>query len=63
MATSQHTSETISARAIAAYSDAELDKYLDEHEHRLAGGGATVVDIDDIEDSENLPKSFIQRLR
>jgi hypothetical protein len=58
MATSQHTSETIPARVIAAYSDAELDKYLDDH--RLGNGGATIVDV---EDPENLPEGFIQRLR
>lgn len=45
------------AHEIAAFSDIELDQYLDEH--RLGSGG---VDID-VEDPENLPESFIQRLR
>lgn len=58
MALPQHTSHTISARVMAAYSDAKLDKYFDEH--RLAGGAATIVVV---EDPENLPESFIQRLR
>lgn len=58
MATSQHTSETIPARVIATYSDAELDKYLNDH--RLGNGGPTIVNV---EDPENLPESFIERLR
>ncbi|KAK3333490.1 hypothetical protein B0T19DRAFT_127539 [Cercophora scortea] len=58
MACSRDTSPTIRAHVIAAYSDAELDRYLDEH--RLEGGGAAVVDV---EDWENLPQSFIQRLK
>ncbi|SPQ20562.1 d69b2386-a171-44d6-8e59-52cca8eefe89 [Thermothielavioides terrestris] len=42
---------------IIAYSDDELDRYLDEH--RLDGGA---IDVD-VDDPENLPESFIQRLR
>ncbi|KAI1733524.1 hypothetical protein F4680DRAFT_454864 [Xylaria scruposa] len=57
MASSEYTSQTISARDIVAYSDAELDQYLEEH--GLEGGAIHV----DVKDPENLPPSFIQRLR
>jgi hypothetical protein len=46
------------ARNLVALSDAELDRYLKQH--RLDDGVA--IDID-VEDPENLPESFIQRLR
>ncbi|KAI5924571.1 hypothetical protein F4810DRAFT_709528 [Camillea tinctor] len=55
--TSDDKPRLISARAIAAFSDAELDQYLEEH--CLRGGIVTV----EVEDPENLPPSFIQRLR
>ncbi|KAH8747275.1 hypothetical protein F5883DRAFT_653602 [Diaporthe sp. PMI_573] len=58
MASTQNSSRRVLARVIAAYSDVELDQYLKKC--RLQGGGATVVDV---EDPENLPESFIQRLR
>jgi hypothetical protein len=45
------------ARDIAAFSDAQLDQDLTEH--RLEGGAAAVH----VQDPENLPESFIQRLR
>ncbi|CAN8097993.1 unnamed protein product [Discula destructiva] len=45
------------ARDVVAFSDAELDQYLEAH--RL-DGGAMVLEV---EDPENLPESFIQRLR
>lgn len=57
MASSECTPRMMCAHEIAAFSDIELDQYLDEH--RLGSGG---VDID-VEDPENLPESFIQRLR
>lgn len=47
----------ISARDIIAFTDAELDKYLDEQ--RLKRGVAVVK----VKDPENLTQSFIQRLR
>jgi len=56
MALSQHTSRPIPAHVIAAYSDTELDQYLDEHRR------GEVTDVN-VEDWENLPESFIQRLR
>ena len=48
---------SVLARDITAYNDAELDRYLEEH--RGENGWVTV----DVKDPENLPKSFIQRLR
>ena len=57
MASSEYTSSTLLARDVVAYSDAELDRYLDE---QSLEGGATVVHV---KDPENLPQSFIQRLR
>lgn len=57
MAASQHTSGRILAHDLAAYTDAELDQYLDEH---TTEGGPTVVDV---ADPENLSSDFIQRLR
>ncbi|RWA03794.1 hypothetical protein EKO27_g11311 [Xylaria grammica] len=48
------------ARDLVALSDVELDRYLEAH--RLEGGatGAAAVVV---EDPQNLPESFIQRLR
>lgn len=57
MASSEPTASKYFACDVAAYSDAELDHFLEEH--RL-DGGAMVVEV---EDPENLPQSFIQRLR
>lgn len=48
----------VRAHNLVALSDAELDSYLEQH--RLDDGVA--IDID-VEDPENLPESFIQRLR
>ncbi|KAK3687148.1 hypothetical protein B0T22DRAFT_121510 [Podospora appendiculata] len=48
----------VRARNLVALSDAELDRYLEQH--RLDDDVA--IDID-VEDPENLPESFIQRLR
>ncbi|KAI3328348.1 hypothetical protein F4824DRAFT_483723 [Ustulina deusta] len=42
---------------LAAFSDVELDRYLDEHRLQC---GARIVEV---EDPENLSESFIQRLR
>jgi hypothetical protein len=58
MAPPQRSSGRVLARDIVAYPDTELNQYLEEH--RLEGGGATVVHV---EDPENLPETFIQRLR
>ncbi|KAI1421200.1 hypothetical protein F5Y12DRAFT_787643 [Xylaria sp. FL1777] len=57
MASSKPESPKIFARDLVAFNDAELDQYLEAH--RLEGG-ATAVNL---EDPENLPESFIQRLR
>ncbi|KAJ3579605.1 hypothetical protein NPX13_g963 [Xylaria arbuscula] len=57
MASSEPESCKMFARDFVAFDDVELDQYLDAH--RLEGGAATV----DVEDPENLPESFIQRLR
>jgi hypothetical protein len=57
MAASHHTTGKILARDITAFTDAELDQYLEEHSLE---GGATAIDV---ADPENLPPSFIQRLR
>lgn len=57
MASSEDPAPKYFARDIAAYSDAELDQYLEEH--RLDGGAMAV----EVEDPENLPQSFIERLR
>ncbi|KAH8745905.1 hypothetical protein F5883DRAFT_263302 [Diaporthe sp. PMI_573] len=57
MASSGCTSRKIFACEIVAYNDAELDQYLEEH---CVDGG--VVDVD-VQDPENLPPSFIERLR
>ena len=57
MASSECTPRKFYAHELAAYSDAELDQYLDEHRH---GSGPMVVEV---EDPENLPEIFIQRLR
>ncbi|KAI0423527.1 hypothetical protein F5Y09DRAFT_336517 [Xylaria sp. FL1042] len=45
------------ARDVVSYSDAELDRYLEEH---TLENGTKIVDV---EDPENLPESFINRLR
>lgn len=45
------------ASEVAAFSDTELDRYLEED--RLECG---VIEVE-VEDPENLPESFIQRLR
>ncbi|KAK4149736.1 hypothetical protein C8A00DRAFT_37666 [Chaetomidium leptoderma] len=58
MSSREHTPGTLRARDLVAFSDAELDRYLEQH--RLDDGVA--IDID-VEDPENLPESFIQRLR
>ncbi|KAH8757881.1 hypothetical protein F5883DRAFT_428179, partial [Diaporthe sp. PMI_573] len=57
MVSSEPISRKYLARDVVAYSDAELDQYLEEH---CLDGGPIVVDV---EDPENLPESFIQRLR
>ncbi|KUI70589.1 hypothetical protein VM1G_06061 [Cytospora mali] len=57
MASSERTSRKTFARDIVAYTDVELDLYLEGH--RLEGGASAI----DLEDPENLPDSFIQRLR
>ncbi|KAK3935963.1 putative ankyrin [Diplogelasinospora grovesii] len=56
MASPEETSLKIFARDLVAFTDAELDQYLDEH--RLEGRALAI----DVEDLENLPESFIQRL-
>ncbi|KAF3768225.1 hypothetical protein M406DRAFT_349700 [Cryphonectria parasitica EP155] len=55
--TSDPISQKLFACDIAAYSDAELDRYLEGQ--RLSSG----VRLVEVEDPENLPGSFIQRLR
>lgn len=45
------------ARELVAYDDARLDQYLRDHTHDNIG---TFVEV---EDPENLPHSFIERLR
>ncbi|KAH8743245.1 hypothetical protein F5883DRAFT_48465 [Diaporthe sp. PMI_573] len=57
MASSESISRKYFARDVVAYSDAELDQYLEEC---CVDGGPMVVDV---EDPENLPETFIQRLR
>jgi hypothetical protein len=57
MASPESISRKYLASDVVAFSDAQLDQYLEEH--RL-DGGAMVVEV---EDPENLPQSFIQRLR
>jgi hypothetical protein len=57
MASSQSAPRKYFARDVAAYNNTELDQYLEEH---CVDGRAIVVDV---EDPENLPESFIQRLR
>ncbi|AEO71090.1 uncharacterized protein THITE_2123116 [Thermothielavioides terrestris NRRL 8126] len=53
MTDSGHTHEKVCARDIVAHSDAELNRYLDEHR---PDGGAIDLDVDD---PGNLPESFI----
>lgn len=57
MASSDFPTRRYLAREVIAYSDAELDQFLEEH---ALDGGAMVVEV---EDPENLPETFIQRLR
>ncbi|KAI0143500.1 hypothetical protein GGR57DRAFT_484021 [Xylariaceae sp. FL1272] len=57
MASYERETRKTFARDLVAFNDVELDQYLEEH--RLEGGATTV----DVEDPENLPESFIQRLR
>lgn len=57
MTSSGCTSRKIFACEIVDYNDADLDQYLEEH---CVDGG--VVDVD-VQDPENLPPSFIERLR
>ncbi len=57
MAASSQTPSKILARDIVAYTNEELDGYLAEHTRE---GGAVVVAV---ADPENLPESFLQRLR
>ncbi|KAF2757511.1 hypothetical protein EJ05DRAFT_486559 [Pseudovirgaria hyperparasitica] len=52
MACPERSSPKLFARDIAAYSDAELDRYLVEHGRIVS-----------VEDPDNLPDEFIQRLR
>lgn len=56
MASPEPTSRKYHARDLIAYSDAELDQYLKEHNQ----GDAIMLKI---EDPRNLPQSFFQRLR
>lgn len=57
MAASEDLPAAIYAHDLVALSDIELDQYLEKS--RLENGITTV----DLEDPENLPESFIQRLR
>lgn len=57
MSSYQRVSSKLYARDLAAYTDSELDQYLENQRREL--GTATVV----VEDPQNLPESFIQRLR
>ncbi|POS72348.1 hypothetical protein DHEL01_v209259 [Diaporthe helianthi] len=51
------TSPKLFARELVAFSDAQLKQYLEDH--RLDGGAMFI----EVEDPQNLPPSFIQRLR
>lgn len=57
MASSEPASGKVLAREIAAYTDAELDEYLEKHSLE---DGTVIVQV---HDPENLPESFIYRLR
>ncbi|KAK4150411.1 hypothetical protein C8A00DRAFT_18047 [Chaetomidium leptoderma] len=57
---SERARRAIRARDLVAYSDAELGRYLEEH--RLEGGLSGAIGVN-VEDPENLPETFIQRLR
>ena len=57
MAASSQTPRKILARDIVAFTDEELDRYLAEHTQQ---GGEVVIAV---ADHENLPESFLQRLR
>ena len=54
---SEQAPRKLLARNIVAFNDAELDQYLEES--RKESGVRTV----DVEDPENLPEGFIDRLR
>ncbi|KAK4137335.1 hypothetical protein BT67DRAFT_453680 [Trichocladium antarcticum] len=60
MAAVQHVPGLMLARDLVAFSDAELDRYLEEQRLEGGCGGATAVRV---QDPENLPESFIHRLR
>jgi hypothetical protein len=57
MRDSDGTDRKISARDLVAFTDAELSRYLEAHQ--LEGGAIAV----EVADPENLPETFIQRLR
>lgn len=57
MASSPAASRMLLAADLLAFSDAELDRYLEEH--RLDGGAMAV----EVEDPQNLTESFVERLR
>jgi hypothetical protein len=57
MASALDAPSSLLARDLVAYSDAQLDQYLAEHTQE---GGAVLIKV---ADPENLPESFIQRLR
>ncbi len=57
MAASSQTPGRILARDILAFTDEELDHYLAQHTHE---GGTVLITVADY---ENLPESFLQRLR
>lgn len=57
MASPKSTTRKYFASEVVAYSDAELDRYL---EANSLDDGAMVIEV---EDPQNLPASFIQRLR
>jgi hypothetical protein len=57
MSDCKDTDTKIRARGLVAYTDAELSRYLEAHQLE---GGAIAVEVDD---PENLPEDFFQRLR
>ena len=57
MASYQKVSSKLYAHDLAAYTDSKLDQYLENQRCEL--GSITVV----VEDPQNLPECFIQRLR
>ena len=52
MANDTNEDEALLARDLVAFSDVELDDYLDRTAHKVT-----------VSDPENLPESFINRLR